>query len=286
MKNNARAFTLIELLVVIAIIAILAAILFPVFAQAKAAAKKTASLSNIKQLNVAQIMYSSDADDHYVFAFYKTEIPVSVAKPPDYKTNGYGAWTWTGDPDDDNPTGIFWTWGQITYPYHKSIQIFKDPGGPNSNGNPGLANYGANFNLMGTDIWQTSHPMPVTQTSLDDVANKVLLVSAGHAWTWQYDLQSPGNFGAFNYVPGTCPGGLPSGADIDCSWLTNGADGPDINKVSGDITSGRHNNGVIVGWADGHAGYIRSSALAGKKASVWCADVEATDPWACTWQAG
>ena len=63
MKN--RAFTLIELLVVIAIIAILAAILFPVFAQAKQAAKKTAELSNFKQLNTATIIYSGDSDDVY-----------------------------------------------------------------------------------------------------------------------------------------------------------------------------------------------------------------------------
>ena len=63
-----KAFTLIELLVVIAIIAILAAILFPVFAQAKNAAKKTADLSNIKQNTTAAIMYAGDADDimpHY-----------------------------------------------------------------------------------------------------------------------------------------------------------------------------------------------------------------------------
>lgn len=58
-----KAFTLIELLVVIAIIAILAAILFPVFAQAKEAAKKTADLSNNKQILLAVQMYMNDFDD-------------------------------------------------------------------------------------------------------------------------------------------------------------------------------------------------------------------------------
>ena len=62
-RRQSKAFTLIELLVVIAIIAILAAILFPVFAQAKLAAKKTAGLAQMKQLALASIMYAGDYDD-------------------------------------------------------------------------------------------------------------------------------------------------------------------------------------------------------------------------------
>ncbi len=64
-----RAFTLIELLVVIAIIAILAAILFPVFAQAKVAAKKASALSNIKQQGTCTAIYSADQDDMLPLAF-------------------------------------------------------------------------------------------------------------------------------------------------------------------------------------------------------------------------
>lgn len=64
-----KAFTLIELLVVIAIIAILAAILFPVFAQAKVAAKKASSISNVKQQGLSTNIYSTDNDDTFPLAF-------------------------------------------------------------------------------------------------------------------------------------------------------------------------------------------------------------------------
>jgi prepilin-type N-terminal cleavage/methylation domain-containing protein len=70
-----RAFTLIELLVVIAIIAILAAILFPVFAQTKEAAKKTSSIAQMRQLAAAVMMYAGDYDDYFPPASMRTTDP-------------------------------------------------------------------------------------------------------------------------------------------------------------------------------------------------------------------
>ncbi len=80
-KSVSRAFTLIELLVVIAIIAILAAILFPVFAQAKEAAKKISCVSNMKQVALATIMYANDYDDTiYPFQYFHMDNGIPAYK--------------------------------------------------------------------------------------------------------------------------------------------------------------------------------------------------------------
>ncbi len=73
-----QAFTLIELLVVIAIIAILAAILFPVFARAKEAAKKTQSLAQMRQLAASVMMYAGDYDDYFIPASMRTTNPADT----------------------------------------------------------------------------------------------------------------------------------------------------------------------------------------------------------------
>jgi len=87
-----RGFTLIELLVVIAIIAILAAILFPVFARAREKARQTSCLSNQKQLALSWLMYSQDYDERTVL----WRIPVAVTHA--YEDHGYCYWQYTLQP--------------------------------------------------------------------------------------------------------------------------------------------------------------------------------------------
>ena len=69
---DSHAFTLIELLVVISIIAVLAAILFPVFASAREKARQTSCASNLKQLATAWLMYAQDYDEHVCPSYYYT----------------------------------------------------------------------------------------------------------------------------------------------------------------------------------------------------------------------
>ena len=123
-----RAFTLIELLVVIAIIAILAAILFPVFAQAKEAAKKTAALSNLKQMGTGQAVYVTDSDDvaplgitnstAYGGWTYDAFVPVPVS-----------AYTYGTDATDMNRrvTAESFVFNAML-PYIKSLEMFSDAG--------------------------------------------------------------------------------------------------------------------------------------------------------------
>lgn len=97
-SSKGRGFTLIELLVVIAIIAILAAILFPVFARAREKARQASCLSNVKQLGLAFMMYAQDYDDTI---------------PPTY----LGNWR----------AGVPTEWPDLLEPYIKNLQVFACP---------------------------------------------------------------------------------------------------------------------------------------------------------------
>lgn len=169
-----RAFTLIELLVVIAIIAILAAILFPVFAQAKMAAKATASISNEKQIALGALMYSADYDDIMPLA-------AAVTEP-------------TGPWNQIKP------WSLLMIPYIKSGQIFYDP--LRSPYNPTGWNPidSATFFSQHAYAWQVHSPGiyyggsyltwgPLSQTQLGNPADTVLMFTkrsgnVGPQWWW------------------------------------------------------------------------------------------------------
>jgi prepilin-type N-terminal cleavage/methylation domain-containing protein len=135
-SSSNRAFTLIELLVVIAIIAILAAILFPVFAQAKSAAKRTQDLSNVKQLTLGVVMYTGDNDD----LLPATRVVESG--------EGWG-----------NPA-LRRTWKDVVVPYIKSGGRLPNPLGDGrytAQGDGGIFQSPTNASAW-SDAWQTGFP--------------------------------------------------------------------------------------------------------------------------------
>src|SRR5688572_13557866 len=170
--RKSKAFTLIELLVVIAIIAILAAILFPVFAQAKEAAKKTTCLSNKKQIATSALIYAGDYDDYFPMSAY-----FMAPQAPDPRPR------------------IFAIYDAIQ-PYMKNVGIFVCP--TNSPGldwkarlnllsltNAGTFQYTSyipNLGVFGENFCTTILPAPArkytpvtTQTSMDVPAETIML---------------------------------------------------------------------------------------------------------------
>jgi prepilin-type N-terminal cleavage/methylation domain-containing protein/prepilin-type processing-associated H-X9-DG protein len=164
MQRRLRGFTLVELLVVIGIIAVLTAILFPVFAGVRKSARRTACLSNLRQLVQAQKMYSDDHDRGLV-----------------------PARSWAGD-----PASLGTTWCVILQPYMKSTQLLlcADDGAPQrvdrSTDLP--HSYGINYNLTFNSTYG-SVPFVYSMSSVQRTTDMLLffdLVSSAKAMGASY----------------------------------------------------------------------------------------------------
>lgn len=229
-----QGFTLIELLVVISIIALLAAILFPVFARARENARRSSCLNNLKQLNLGIMQYVQDNDGY----FPSYEWTGQTTTPPDGKV-------WT--------SGV-WYWPQIIYPYTRSSQIYVCPDAPAtyqfSPTAPLFANYGANAILMNyTQAHDPGRPAVSDATTVSP-ASTYLIMDAGSVIMFPYYPFHPDTY--VEYLPGTGPG---SAANLGALTSTSDA------GLKNDFNTGRHFNGLNVGFADGHVKWVRSETV-------------------------
>jgi prepilin-type N-terminal cleavage/methylation domain-containing protein/prepilin-type processing-associated H-X9-DG protein len=152
LKTN-RGFTLIELLVVIAIIAILASILFPVFARARENARRTSCISNLKQIGLGLMQYTQDYDEKYPA---NAPFPMQTNNDPAMPSGKFIV-TYTADDH-------YVTWMDLTMPYLKSLQIFVCPSARSNAIHP---SYGYSSALGGwqrgsydgTNDWNIGSPM-------------------------------------------------------------------------------------------------------------------------------
>jgi len=220
---KARGFTLIELLVVIAIIAILAAILFPVFARARAKARQASCQSNLKQIGLAAAMYAQDYDGKYASCHC-----------------GYAMDKWGNGP------GAIW-WNGLLMPYCKNYQVMACPsmsnprfygetetfvGGPSDEGDYRFhAGYGMNWYYPGPEARDRGWWISLSEEDVNRPAEKIYI--------------GEGN----NVVMGPNPSiGL-----TYATWIANVQANP-LSYTYGVI---RHNDGMNLLFVDGHVKWAK-----------------------------
>ena len=214
-----KGFTLIELLVVIAIIAILAAILFPVFAKAREKARQTMCLSNVKQIALGMYMYVQDYDDTYPTAFrgqapYETQTDKTMPGAY-YKVH-----------DSSGGGGHVVSWMDLIFPYVKSIKIFECPSAPvkwDASAAGAMPSYGysgaINGSYRGGICPGEPNNVPYTLSEIGSIANIIVIMD-------------------YN------------------SWYSIYANPYEMNPDITYVKKWHHNDGANFGYADGHAKWV------------------------------
>jgi prepilin-type N-terminal cleavage/methylation domain-containing protein/prepilin-type processing-associated H-X9-DG protein len=242
MRRQKGGFTLIELLVVIAIIAILAAILFPVFAQAREKARASSCLSNQKQIALAHSMYAQDYDETYPLAQALTGSPV------------------------DPITGILPRWEDSVKPYIKGGNVGGILTCPSASSR-GFA-YSMNYSLSGKSAAQAGNAAEtiLTADGAQDISQANKIVTEKVPQTGPY----------FSY---TFPGGEKLWVPAPNFKTVKGDPNATIDPTLKDEDSKngiglmrfRHNEGVNASFADGHTKYVKKTA---HKLYMWHPDFQ------------
>ena len=257
MRSRPHGFTLIELLVVIAIIAILAAILFPVFARARDSARGTTCRSNLKQLATGLLMYVQDYDETFPRSNQDVNAAACAAAPG-------GCWA----------TGFLF-WQQMAQSYVNNFGIMSCPNGPRAAVTANQlfwGHYGANRRIL-TRRPAAGDGNPASLAQIAAPASTILCLDSG---TYSIDpLQDvlpgsgPGPRVNFWYLPGAGDAaGLPS----------PNFPAPHTECVQ-DFRSGRHSGGgVNVAYADGHVKFVKTQVVLDATRRLRAGQPNAWDP--------
>jgi prepilin-type N-terminal cleavage/methylation domain-containing protein len=273
-----RAFTLIELLVVIAIIAILAAILFPVFAQAKQSAKKTAGISNQKQIGLAIVQYCTDFDDLYP---RNDGCALNSSLNPALNNKSSDPSPWCNGSQGYAFRLNHYSWQKWMMPYTKNVDLFMSPYRQkfdDRNNSTGFRQWSENGQIMGAfalnlaltgaiNTWNRADTaagrlrnswLGGTQNAVPDVSQAMLLFDFSHT-----DINfAPVVFEtaqSSNSVQEVYPAAFREfWGRILNKWTT--CSGPYMNEISSEADPrSTITGGIILGFCDGSAKFMQSN---------------------------
>jgi prepilin-type N-terminal cleavage/methylation domain-containing protein/prepilin-type processing-associated H-X9-DG protein len=251
-KSRPSGFTLIELLAVIAIIAILSAILAPVFAQARERARHTSCLSNERQIGLALMLYVADYDERF---------PSGLGQVGEERV-------WAGE-----------GWAGQCRAYHKNAAIFRCPGDTQvgTGANNDTVSYGYNINLVAVpgEVDGEYRPAPpgVSQAALNAPARSVLLFEVSGIWANLSDTREGADSdGASGRNFSASGNGLDHRLYAQRDWSTRmenqyatgylgGRLPPDPDSTQFVAQSGRHSGGSNFLLCDGHARWLPGAAV-------------------------